>query len=502
VTLWAFLTLTFLPLKGSESFVRANTLSTVTLNIIGLGVVLVVGLIVGWLLSLFYGAVMRILRSRVAPRRRAAVGAVCVIAAIVAISAGPGIGSPDGAAGRATKDAPSQHLITPATPRVAIIGVDGCDWDKLGPLVASGKLPTFKRLMDEGVYGDLTSVPPLVSPRIWTSIATGKLAEKHGIYDFVNAQGVPVNATMRTALPIWDIVCNEGGTVGVVGWYVTWPAEDVRGFMVTDRFHSLVRGAVQALQSLSGRPTNDRLEAFGNFKFDPNYKRYDRSDLRFQQNRIVDEPLRWGYLRDGIYTRVSQVFLPIYRPTLSAVYLRGVDFVQHFFWKYSDPAPFGGVPPAEIAAYGDVIANYYVYTDQLLSRLLKALGDNVNVIIVSDHGFQPRTDPDPNRPQLTGAHEIEGVFIAAGPAFRKMGHYEGATILDVTPTALAVMGLPRAEDMDGRVLSDIIEPRFLTDRAMTAIPTYDTGVSSEQKKVGSSMDESIKEQLRSLGYIE
>jgi predicted AlkP superfamily pyrophosphatase or phosphodiesterase len=500
VTLWVMLTLMFLPLKGSEAFVRANTLSTVELNVIGLAVVLVVGLLAGWLLSVVYGALMRALRNRPVAGGRVAAAVVLAAVALLAAFMGPnlfGAGVESGA-GRFV----SASLLGPSAPRVAIIGVDGCDWDKLGPLVESGRLPTFKRLMDNGVYGNLTSLPPLVSPRIWTTIATGKTPEKHGIRDFINEQGVPVNSTMRTARPVWDIVSGAGATVGVVGWYVTWPVETVRGFLVSDRFHSLVRGPVQAVQSATGRPTNERLESFGRFSFDPGYKAFEEADLRYQQNRIVDEPLRWGYLRDAIYSRVSCTFLPVYRPTFSAVYLRGIDFVQHFFWKYSDPAPFGDVTPAEMKAYGDVIDNYYMYTDTLLSRLLEALGDDVNVLLVADHGFQPRTDLDPRRPQLTGAHDIEGVFIASGPAFRNAGRYDGATVLDITPTALAVMGLPSAEDMDGRVLTEIIEPQLLENAPEEKIATYDPRGVSGRPEVGSTMDDSIREQLKSLGYIE
>jgi predicted AlkP superfamily phosphohydrolase/phosphomutase len=502
VTLWVALTLTFLPLKGSEAFVKANALSTVRLNLIGLGVIFLAGIVIGWLLSLAYGVTMRVLRRRLSLRRRIAAGVSCAVLAIVVMLAGPYVNRRARASGFADGEALPRDIVTGGTPRVAIIGVDGCDWEKLGPLVEAGRLPTFRKLMDEGAYGGLTSMPPLVSPRIWTTIATGKIPEKHGILDFVNEQGVPVNATMRRALPIWDIVSGTGGTVGVVGWYVTWPAEDVGGFLVSDRFHTLVRGPVQVLQSATGRPTNARLESFGRFSFDPGYKRHHEDELAYQQNRIVDEPLRWGYLRDAVYTRLSTAFLPIYEPTFTAVYLRGVDFVQHFFWKYSDPEPFGDVTPADIDSYGEVIDNYYVYTDALLARLMKALGDDVNIMLVADHGFQPRTDLDPKRPQLTGTHDIEGVFIASGPAFRNAGRVDGATVLDVTPTALAVMGFPRADDMDGRVLTEIIEPRFLVDRSAESIPTYDPSVVPAPGEVGSTMDDSIKEQLKSLGYIE
>jgi len=311
-----------------------------------------------------------------------------------------------------------------------------------------------------------------------------------------------VNATMRSAAPVWDIVSSFGLPVGVVGWYVTWPVDEVNGFLLSDRLHSLLRGPVQMLQSFGGRTTNERLESFGSFTFDPGYKRYPKDEIRFQQNRIIDEPLRWGYLRDAIYSRMSTTLTPGYRPAFSAVYLRGVDFVQHFFWKYADPEPFGGVSEEDISAYGEVIDNYYVYTDDLLGRLLEALGDDVNVIVVSDHGFKARLDLDPGRPQLTGTHDVAGVIIASGPAFRSAGRFEGATTFDITPTALAVMGLPVGEDMDGRVLAEIIREDHMAVHPPAFVPSYEPVVAKERGEVGSTMDEAIREQLKSLGYIE
>ena len=67
----------------------------------------------------------------------------------------------------------------PVDRKVMIIGVDGLEWDVMGPLIETGKLPTFARLMDEGAWGEIRSLDILESPVIWTSIATGKLPEKH-----------------------------------------------------------------------------------------------------------------------------------------------------------------------------------------------------------------------------------------------------------------------------------------------------------------------------------
>ncbi len=498
VTLWALLTVTFLPLKGSETFVRAGKLTTFQLNLIGMVAVLVVGFVGGWLISAVVMRFVSFLRGKLTPGGVRAIGLAVAAVCILIIVAGPAVRS---GAEPTLRGAGGQE-ITPVS-RVIVVGVDGCDWEKLDPLIEGGHLPTFKRLTENGCYGPLLSIEPLVSPKIWTSIATGKVAAKHGIYDFVNEEGVPVNATMRGAAPIWSIVSGYGAPVGVVGWYVTWPADDVDGFLVSDRLHSLLRGPTQIFHSLTGNPTNERLETFGSFRFDGSYKGYPRDDKRYLQNRIVDEPLRWGYLRDTIYGRVATALCPRYRPAFMAVYFRGIDFVQHFFWKYDDPGSFGDVPPEDIQKYGDVIPNYYVYQDALLERLLSTVGEDVNVIVVSDHGFKARLDPDPDRPELTGTHDIAGIFIASGPAFRSTGRFTGATILDVAPTALAVMGLPVGADMDGMVLLDIIKRDHLREHPVVTVPSHDSAVARRRTEIDSAvMDEKVREELRSLGYIE
>ncbi len=498
VTAWLFLTLSFLPVKGSETFVRAGTLTTIQLNVLGLAAVFVVGLFAGGLVSFLIVRLGRALGAGLTVRGGRKLGVGLAVAAIVVLLAGPSLRA------RGFK-----HLALPdgATwserPSLALVGVDGCDWEMLGPLVEAGELPNFARLTENGSYGPLLSMDPMISPRIWTTIATGDLPEEHGIIGFTNAAGVPVNARMRRSPALWEIVSAYGGVSAVNGWYVTWPADDVRGYVVSDRVHSLLRGATQIWHSIEGEPTNDRLAAFGDFKFDAGYKSYDKTELRYQQNRIIDEPLRWGYLRDAIYGRLSHEFIPRYKPDFAAVYFRGVDFVQHFFWQYTKRAEFPGVTDEDAREYGEVIANYYRYQDGLLGRLLDDLGEDTNVLLVSDHGFSARLLLDPNMPELTGMHDLQGVIIASGPAFRDIGLIDGATILDIAPTCLATLGLPVAGTMDGRPLEELFTAAHLERYPLVRVGDYGAELGRPvDAEVGSSMDESIKEQLRSLGYIQ
>jgi len=68
--------------------------------------------------------------------------------------------------------------------KVFVIGVDGAPLGLIQSWVNSGDLPTFKKLMDEGVSGELKSAIPPISPTSWASFMTGKNPGKHGILDF------------------------------------------------------------------------------------------------------------------------------------------------------------------------------------------------------------------------------------------------------------------------------------------------------------------------------
>ena len=50
----------------------------------------------------------------------------------------------------------------------------------------------------------------------------------------------------------------------------------------------------------------------------------------------------------------------------------------------------------------------------------------------------------------------EGIFIASGPDFKQGIEAENVTILDLAPTILYLMGVPVPDDLDGRVLLQIL----------------------------------------------
>ncbi len=69
--------------------------------------------------------------------------------------------------------------------RTLAIGLDGCSWNVLDPLLETEELPNLARLRAEGSSGVLESTVPFFTGPAWASFATGASPAAHGIYDFM-----------------------------------------------------------------------------------------------------------------------------------------------------------------------------------------------------------------------------------------------------------------------------------------------------------------------------
>jgi len=103
----------------------------------------------------------------------------------------------------------------------------------------------------------------------------------------------------------------------------------------------------------------------------------------------------------------------------------------------------------------------------------------------------------------TGDHRMEGVFIARGPAFRPGATLaDDADLLDVAPTVLHLLGVPVPADMDGRILSEILDPAHVP---AAASPTTEPAPPPHDEPVPVAYtdeeDAAIQQRLADLGYL-
>jgi len=417
-----------------------------------------------------------------------------------------------------------------SAPKVLLIGVDAGEWDVLGPLLDAGKAPHFARMRDQGSSGKLRSLEPLTkSPIIWASIATGKVPQKHGILDFFMKQRAkdrareaaagkggaatrvgegeaPATSNLWRARPVWEILGGLGHTVGVVGWWTTWPAKPVNGVLVSDY-----------VQYDTGTwPKKDSRRCYPD-TLDPIVERlrvkpenvswaeifqfvapFDTTQVTARQEELVHD-LRWIYAADLTFYRVGMELYRKKHPDFFTVYFRGVDEVSHLYWDIDLPGSFS--PPlteAETAWLKPLIPNYYVFTDRLIGDFLHEADKSTDVIVCSDHGFM-------GGGRGVMAHKLDGMIFMMGPHVEKGGNISGATVLDVTPTVLAMFGLPVARDMDGRPIPGGLDPALVKRMEReTRLQTYETArtAGEGEQPVSSPVDPELRERLRSLGYIQ
>jgi len=131
------------------------------------------------------------------------------------------------------------------TKKVLLIGWDAADWKIIDPLMDNGLMPALESLVDPGVIGNIATLDPPLSPMLWTSIATGKHADKHGVLGFVepapDGKGIrPVSVTTRKVKAIWNILTQSGYKTHVVGWWPSHTAEPINGISISNFFQRSV----------------------------------------------------------------------------------------------------------------------------------------------------------------------------------------------------------------------------------------------------------------------
>jgi len=127
-------------------------------------------------------------------------------------------------------------------PKTLLVGWDAADWRVMSPLIDQGLMPNTAALINRGTMGNLATLDPVLSPTLWTSIATGKRPYKHGVHGFSEPDPVsgairPVTNLSRKTKAIWNILNQEELDSIVVGWWPSHPVEPLsRGVMVSNHF--------------------------------------------------------------------------------------------------------------------------------------------------------------------------------------------------------------------------------------------------------------------------
>jgi hypothetical protein len=292
-----------------------------------------------------------------------------------------------------------------AAGRVVLVGIDGASWNVIDPLLAAGELPAFAALAARGVSADLETVQPVISPVVWTSIATGRSPRAHGIEHFLSTR-------FDLAVPtVFERLAANGQRVGLYEYLLTWPPPSLRGgFAIPGwlrRDDSLAPpdlwarvGLTPWANSYDGLPTRDAY-------------------LENARRELSEKPTRFARLLDHFELDVATVTF------------YGVDATSHRFWRESFPAEF---PDADAATTAKIVQEIVRGTDRALAQIVRTLDPADVVLVASDHGFQAnpdgavvwpttiesslaREDLSPERDAFSIMHDFAGLVVRvhAGP---------------------------------------------------------------------------------------
>jgi predicted AlkP superfamily phosphohydrolase/phosphomutase len=286
----------------------------------------------------------------------------------------------------------TQNLISPFQGKVeiladreavptAVIGLDGATFDVIDRLVPEGKLPNLQKAMSTGARATLLSSTPPLSAIAWTTVTTGVNPGKHGIFDFAHRSKESYDFVAHTARDkkspsIWKMLGEAGKKSCIVNVPLTYPAERLNGVM------------------LSG------------FPFPPGAKdvAYPSTLPKELEREVgsIDFSKPGGLIRDGQekelvdeieektdrQLRVIDYLLRRDRYDFFMTVFDGIDVVSHSLWKFIDPN-HPKYDPDRAREAGEQFYRAYEICDSAVGKIGTMLGEDVNTLVISDHGNGP-----------------------------------------------------------------------------------------------------------------
>ncbi len=304
------------------------------------------------------------------------------------------------------------------------------------------------------------------------------------------AEVVEAQSSHMKTLPVWKLLGEAGHPVGVVGFWNTWPAYPVNGFLVTSRMG--LRGKRQGTTSALTWPMELASE------LEPLYPSTSEMKETFAELHAFDcvPPLTEGksaladiLRQDELYFRASKKLIPTLESGLFTVYFESIDVASHLYlhWREGSPIPDSCKEPVR-----ELVDEVYVLVDRWMGELVGMLPKGSTVMVVSDHGLTHAGNQ--------GLHSPYGIFIGAGEGIRTEARYEGASLLDIAPTLLHLLFEPVPMAMDGKVLAPMFEPEWLSANPTRYVEKEIQGVIGGGVSREGSDD--VLERLKALGYIE
>jgi predicted AlkP superfamily phosphohydrolase/phosphomutase len=252
-------------------------------------------------------------------------------------------------------------------PRVFVISIDGVPYSFMRAKIESGEFPNFKKFLDNGSFLRMNSVQPCISSVAWASYMTGKNPAKHNIFGFVDKKPgtheifVPNSANM-TSDTIWEMMSRAGKKVFVMNVPVTYPPRQVNGILIGCFLCTQIEKIAYPAH------VSRELKEMG-YKIDA-----DAWIARENLDKYLDE------CNEALNKRAQAMFhyLDIEQWYFFQCHIMETDRMNHFFWEHAEK---------DDPKYAKAFFDFYKRVDDILGEVDRKVGSEVELIVLSDHGF-------------------------------------------------------------------------------------------------------------------
>ena len=335
--------------------------------------------------------------------------------------------------------------------RVILVGIDGLSPEVTFEMARQGKMPTVRRIMEQGIYGRLHTLSVPFSPLVWNTIYTGTEPTQHGIMAFTftgvtggnpflslwldnwtnsdwmhRATGLIKNTGLISTLnpslsknrlrpALWDITNQNNEPAVVLGGWTTYPPEKINGLFVSDY-------AFTKQSDLLGSyfPENKQLEELLTFR--PDVSSWP-SDLQ----RYLSKDEKTHFVWQGIKNTLGD------KARFISTYYYSTDAFGHHYGTYIGRK---ATPEAKRKQYSDLEERIYKRIDRFLEDYLNQMDDQTLLIVCSDHGFK--------YDKRQHNYPVDGTLLILGKGVRKATTLE-ASVYNIAPTITYALGFAPAK---------------------------------------------------------
>jgi len=260
-------------------------------------------------------------------------------------------------------------------PRVLVLGLDSVSpwllFERFLP-----KMPRMRQLLARSRYGTLRSIDPPITVPAWAVMFSGVDPGTLGVYGFRHRrpgsywdQYIPTSKTIMRPM-VWDRLSRLGKRVCIIGMPPGYPPPQVNGVYISDFLTP--DNAQDYVSPAHLRPEIERVA--GGYTFDVTFRADDRDRIG---RELFEMTQKHFAVARHLWSKEKWDFF--------ALHEIGPDRLHHTFWKFFDPThPRYEANPKFLALVDD----YYAMLDAEIGQLLDLVGDDVRILVTSDHGSQ------------------------------------------------------------------------------------------------------------------